>query len=161
MSDDSPHRKLCERAATWLANTERCIVVLVEPVSGTVHEMPDVFGWNSGGVSVLVECKTSRSDFHADKSKPSRRLPSGMGTRRYYLAPSGVLKASDMPDGWGLLTVAPSMKRVSVVQPAAVRPMDEMRSRWETRLLAASVRRSHNYERVLRLSAAPRETEGK
>ncbi len=63
--------------------------------------------------------------------------------------------ADDMPEGWGLLTVAPSMKRVTVVSKATVRPMDELRARWETRLLAASVRRSHNYERVLRLGATP------
>jgi len=47
-------------------------------------------------------CKVSRSDFLADRKKPSR-IGIGMGTYRYYLVPEGVAYAFELPPGWGLL----------------------------------------------------------
>ena len=64
------HEQLCERARRWLSGTRRC-----DPVfSGIAScaEIPDAIGWSSAYGwygSTVVECKTSVSDFYADKKK--------------------------------------------------------------------------------------------
>lgn len=109
------HKKLVRRVAAWMkynANYHRTIVVS-ELEAGSNTETPDVIGWR-GGQSVLVECKTSRSDFHADKDKCFRREEErGMGDERFFAAPKGVLSPDDMPDGWGLLELDERCVRVS------------------------------------------------
>ena len=60
------HDELCERAAIWLGSKHRC-----DPVfrcGASCDEIPDAIGWNSHH-SFVVECKTSRSDFFADRWK--------------------------------------------------------------------------------------------
>lgn len=102
------HSALVQRAATWLRNRLHCRVVLTEQTTGS-GEIPDAIGWKYLTESHLVEVKVSRADFFADKAKPFRCDPSlGMGTHRYFMAPSGVLKVEDLGancDGWGLLEV--------------------------------------------------------
>ena len=90
------HAELVQVAAKWLR--ARCAVVITEMTSGAA-EQPDAIGFNSY-VSTLVECKTSRADFFADRKKLSR-----MGYYRYYLTAPGLLQISDIPEGWGLLEV--------------------------------------------------------
>jgi hypothetical protein len=64
------HDELCERARRWLAGTRRC-----EPVFSNVascDEIPDAIGWSSCHKwhgSTVIECKTSVSDFYADRRK--------------------------------------------------------------------------------------------
>jgi len=64
------HGELCQRALRWLYGTRRC-----QPVFGNVascDEIPDAIGWASSfrwRGSTVVECKTSVSDFYADKKK--------------------------------------------------------------------------------------------
>jgi hypothetical protein len=88
----------------WLSR--RCSVVLSE-FAATAAEMPDVIGWGAGSSSVLIECKASRADFLRDAQKRPRRKPcAGMGQRRYYLCPSGVIEEKDLPPKWGLLWAA-------------------------------------------------------
>lgn len=71
-------------------------------------ELPDCMGFRTG-VSCLIECKTSRADFLADKKKQFRIDPNkGMGDWRFFLAPKGLLKEDDLPEGWGLLEVSGS-----------------------------------------------------
>lgn len=66
-------------------------------------EQPDALGFRSG-VSVLIECKTSRPDFLADKKKKFRVDPAmGMGDWRFFLTPKGLISVSELPEGWGLL----------------------------------------------------------
>jgi len=89
-------------AVRWLRGY-RCGVVLSEQacVSG---EMPDAIGWKKACHSVLVESKVSRSDFLVDRDKPFRQRPElGVGCERYYLAPRGLIRADELPAGWGLL----------------------------------------------------------
>ncbi len=96
------HSQLVEKAVRWL-RSYRCGVVLSEQacVSG---EMPDAIGWKRANHSVLVECKVSRADFLADRCKPSRRKPEqGVGCERFYLTLPALLKAEELPSGWGLL----------------------------------------------------------
>jgi hypothetical protein len=99
------HAELVAHAKRWL-HSVGCSIALTEMKTYTT-ESPDAIGWKSGGRECfLIECKTSRADFHADKNKPFRREPGyGMGGYRYYLAPVGVLKPEDMPPKWGLIVV--------------------------------------------------------
>lgn len=95
------HAELVSLAVRWLWKRRRCHVVLSE--KGGI-EVPDAIGWETWKNSILVECKTSRSDFRRDAKKPSRRFPkTGLGRERYYLAPAGMLSPNELPEGWGLL----------------------------------------------------------
>lgn len=111
------HSELIEAAARWLRGSQRCGVVLVEASGG--HEIPDAIGWRMGGrMSVLVECKASRADFLRDGDKWHRRAGLGVGQRRYYMAPAGLLQPEDVPAGWGLVEVTSSGRcRVAVRLP--------------------------------------------
>lgn len=98
------HQQLCKLGEKWLRR-QGCRVTLRDPFKAAVctGECPDVIGWRDGH-SVLIECKVSRSDFLADKSKMFRAEPAlGMGDARLYLAPPGVIQPDDLPEGWGLL----------------------------------------------------------
>jgi hypothetical protein len=56
--------------------------------------------------SVVVEVKTSRSDFLADFKKPHRSGDTvGIGMYRYYMCPEGVIRPDELPERWGLLYV--------------------------------------------------------
>jgi hypothetical protein len=95
------HAELCRRAERWLRSIG-CGVTAIELVS-FAGEQPDVIGWRQGR-SVVCEAKVSRADFAADLAKPWRLDPAqGMGDWRFYVAPSGLLQASEIPAGWGLL----------------------------------------------------------
>jgi len=96
------HDELVTKAEKWLRNTCGCGVVFAEFKAST-NEIPDVLGWK-WNYSILVECKTSRSDFLADKKKPFRKLPeSGMGNYRFFLTPENLVTVKDLPQNWGLL----------------------------------------------------------
>jgi hypothetical protein len=106
--NDITHDELVARARTFLLNDLHCGFAFCEMVAA-VHngEIPDAIGFRSGGaISVLIECKTSRSDFLADGKKMCRtEHVQGMGNVRYYMAPQGMVDANECPDGWGLIEV--------------------------------------------------------
>lgn len=132
------HAQFVERAVRWL-RSYRCGVVLSEQacVSG---EMPDAIGWKQACHSVLVECKITRADFLADRAKPFRQKPEkGVGSERFYLIPSGLVKAEELPEGWGLLEWRRG--RVEVVRPSAKDLRTAVGFRYEMNLLLASLRR--------------------
>lgn len=124
------HQQLVDIAARWLGNTVGCDAVLAELVLNsysTSREIPDAVGWKFGSSSILIECKTSRSDFHADREKTFRKVQKlGIGRHRYYMAPRGILNAADMqvfddhkgfvPTGWGLLEVDKAHRVHKVVE---------------------------------------------
>lgn len=98
------HAELVAVATRWLWRKRRCHVVLSEVADH--FEVPDAIGWETMTNTILVECKTSRSDFLRDAKKSFRRTPSeGMGLERYYCAPAGMLSPEELPEGWGLLEV--------------------------------------------------------
>lgn len=70
-------------------------------------EIPDALGFRNVSwedSSVLVEAKTSRSDFLADARKPHRIEPAlGLGRFRYFLAPAGLIATEELPARWGLI----------------------------------------------------------
>jgi len=89
-----------------------CSVILTEITAVTRYgEIPDIFGvcdlCYGNNITILIECKVSRSDFYADQKKPFRHeaLEEGIGSQRWYLAPEGIIPKDKVPEKWGLLEV--------------------------------------------------------
>lgn len=95
------HKELVEVAYKWILKRGSCGIAFKELKTAT-EEIPDVIGFGSG-FSVVVECKTSRADFMADKKKPHRQK--GMGTFRYFCCPTGLINKEELPEKWGLIYV--------------------------------------------------------
>jgi hypothetical protein len=100
------HSELIEIGARWLKNQCRCSVILKELATYTSHgETPDIIGFNSWR-SLMIEAKTSRSDFFADRKKIFRQHQEfGMGQYRFIICPAELLQPNEIYDGWGLLWV--------------------------------------------------------
>lgn len=98
------HDELCNRAEKFLRSNGFGVAFHDKFKAGTgTGEQPDAIGFRNG-VSCLIECKTSRSDFLADKKKHFRVDPTlGMGDWRFFMSPPGVIDVCDLPEGWGLL----------------------------------------------------------
>ena len=97
------HIELVEHAARFLRRQH--VLVLTEMVGGCGEEA-DAIGWNSSGMATLIECKATRNDFLADKTKWFRRSSrDGMAAFRYYLINEGVIDIKDLPENWGLITI--------------------------------------------------------
>ena len=97
------HAQLVARAAEWLRSKYGCGIILCEQYCAS-GEVPDVIGWKGFCQSVLVECKASRSDFLSDANKPFRLKPEeGLGSKRFYMAPAGMIEREELPKYWGLL----------------------------------------------------------
>ena len=97
------HAELVVLAGKWL-KAQGCGVVITE-MTTIRPETPDAIGFKAD-CSWLIECKTSRSDFHADSKKHHRKYPeTGMGDFRYYMSEPNIVTEEDLPLGWGLLHV--------------------------------------------------------
>ena len=132
------HAQLVQKAVRWL-RSYRCGVVLSEQACAS-GEMPDAIGWKQACHSVLVECKVSRSDFLVDREKPWRQKPErGVGSERFYLALSGLIKVEELPTGWGLLEYRRG--RIEMLQASAKNLRTAVGFRCEMNLLLASLRR--------------------
>jgi hypothetical protein len=131
------HPQLVEKAVNWLRRYG-CGVVLSEQacVSG---EMPDAIGWKRACHSVVVECKVSRSDFHADRAKPSRESARALGCERFYLTPAGLCRVQEIPPGWGLLEY--KHRQIRIIRPSVSNLRKPQGMRYEMNLLLASLRR--------------------
>lgn len=100
------HSELCDIGERYLRNRCNCRVTAKEPYNSS-GEIPDVIGFKSG-YSYLIEAKTSRSDFFADKKKSFRKHPNqGMGTFRYFICETGLISVEELPPRWGLIYVSP------------------------------------------------------
>ncbi len=143
------HDELCDRAVRWLLKTKRCRLVLREVVS-YAGEIPDAIGWQAGtGFSFLVECKASRGDFLRDQKKWSRdpRNCHSMGQMRFYMAPPGLLRPDELPEGWGLLEV--HGRRVRVVRDVDVaRPLDPSGYRGELMHMLRGLRMANGEDKL-------------
>lgn len=101
------HTELVAIAAMYMS--KRQPVVLPEFFSHNA-ELPDVIGFKDD-YSIVYEIKVSRGDFLGDKNKNFRRNPDkGMGDRRFYVVPKGMVQPEEMPYGWGLIYLYPSGK---------------------------------------------------
>lgn len=138
------HDDLVKRAGRWLRTTKRCAVVATELTTGA-QETPDAIGW-SAHYSFVVECKVSRADFRADQNKLFRAYPEqGMGERRYYMTPPGLISPEELPAGWGLLEVCGRTVRVvreSQHPEKSWSPPFTPNHREERRVLLSIIRRS-------------------
>jgi hypothetical protein len=94
-------------------------------------ELPDVIGFKDL-LSVVVECKVSRSDFLSDRKKPFRVNPEkGMGDHRFYCCPKGLIQRDELPDGWGLLWIYPN-GQVRRIKESYVHDHDNEPYNWRT-----------------------------
>ncbi len=109
------HAYLNQRGAIFLKSEKHCGVVAVELKTWVVDSIPDVIGFKQD-CSYLIECKTSRSDFFADRKKPHRHPRSmfGVGNYRYFLCPTDCIQVEDLSEGWGLLWI--EHKYITVVK---------------------------------------------
>lgn len=106
------HAHLVEKARAWLMGAGNCVVAATEVSTWVNMEIPDAIGFDYRGNCTIVECKTSRSDFLADKNKKFRKMPQlGMGMNRYFMVPRGLVSLTELPAGWGLIFVYPNTVR--------------------------------------------------
>lgn len=120
------HADLVARAVRWLRSRHRCPVVFAE-MTTRLPVTPDAIGFLRSGISHLVECKTSRSDFRADQKKIAHRLPHLMpGDFRWYLTPPGLLIPDEIPVGWGLAECGPRQIRIVRDAPRIVRATERV-----------------------------------
>jgi hypothetical protein len=90
---------------------------------------------------VLVECKVSRGDFLADANKPFRSHPEdGLGSKRFYLAPTGMIAPEELPKCWGLLECTGREVQMTL-KPGRVDLRSPVGLIKEMNLLLASLRR--------------------
>ncbi|MBU2788628.1 adenylosuccinate synthase [Acidithiobacillus sp. VAN18-1] len=108
------HKELCALAVDWLRRPASrsgpgCSAAVSESGNYVNREIVDAIGWRAYEPlvgSVLVEVKTSRADFLADRRKKHRsNTGNGIGKYRYFMVPEGLLDADDLPEKWGLLVV--------------------------------------------------------
>lgn len=145
------HDDLVKIAEKWLIKSRGCGFAFSE-LNTINYETPDSIGFRSGA-SILVEAKTSRADFHADKKKMPRRAPyTGMGSFRFYLCPEGIIKKDDLPEKWGLLWVNEKGRVRQKVGPrgniwsslnAAEFRFDDRNTQAETSMMYSALRRLH------------------
>lgn len=130
------HKTLVRKSAAWLRNRKNCNVVFAELATQN-NETPDAIGFHGAGGSILVECKTSRADYLADKNKIFRHYEEmGMGDARYFAAPKGLLKPDELPEGWGLLEITDG-KTYETKQATH----KEANKRAEVKMLMSAIRR--------------------
>lgn len=117
MTELLTHSQLVDIAERWLWG-RNCGIVLRELTSLGTAEIPDAIGWRSD-TSILIECKVSRADFLADRSKPFRAEPNvGVGRWRFYLTSPGLVTVDELPTSWGLLETRGKVVRVVHGGPA-------------------------------------------
>ena len=110
------HQDLVDLAVKWLYR-KGCGYAIGEKVAATpTGEIPDAIGFKSD-FSILIECKTSRSDFKSDFKKPFRvDADAGCGNFRFYLCKKDLIQEDEIPKNWGLL-YADKRKIIEVVAP--------------------------------------------
>lgn len=102
-------------------------------------ERPDVIGWYYG-MSMVVECKRTRADFLADRGKPHMfDATSGMGRRRYYVVPEGLVTVDEVP-AWCGLAYAKG-RTIVTVKEAPLREISQGAAIEECSILTSAIRR--------------------
>ena len=132
------HNDLVKIGKKWLIKARSCSVVLTETQAQS-GEIIDCVGWRRQ-LSILIECKTSRADFRRDLKKWYRNSGPGIGQKRYFLAPKGIIPVDEVPVGWGLLEVDNGVVRTIKKQDLLY--LDERVASAEVPLLVAALRRS-------------------
>jgi hypothetical protein len=120
------HSELIESGEKWLKRPYKnclstghsaCSLVLIELVT-IAGEIPDCIGFNYHS-SIVLEAKTSLSDFYADAKKHWRIYPDyGMGDQRFFICEENIIPVEKVNNGWGLLNVIG--KKIIVVKDSAI-----------------------------------------
>ena len=132
------HSKLIDIGRSWLNSAyspsldhghKPCSIILTEPYASTrYNEIPDIFAvcdlWHGKILTVLIECKVSRSDFYADQKKVCRLMKEGIGGQRWYLAPEGIIPIEKLPEKWGLLEVS-KFKELKIIKRPELQERDK------------------------------------
>ena len=167
-STNSLHYQLCLEGAKWLHrhkyNFERCqkkACYRTEACGGCKKydyvavelctwdtENTDVWGLGTFCESAVIEVKTSRRDFLADRKKWHRsekaeELGRQAGRLRWYLCPEGVIKKDELPEKWGLL-YWDGKKVYPVVAP---KPFEN--TGWADILILSSILRREGFEKKI------------
>lgn len=139
MQPSNSHDELCRIAVGWLQrarskNGPGCQVAISEPRCGYLDgEIPDAIGFRCGvhdEYSTVVEVKVSRADFLADRHKPHRSDEvAGMGLYRYFMTPVGLLRADELPEGWGLIEVN-EKKHIKVLVGHVLEKCVQIEGKW-------------------------------
>ena len=108
------HDQLCDKAVQYLSTTGGFPIVCKE-MHSTLTEIPDVYAVNRH-FSVVIECKTTHSDFERDAKKRFRKYPKeGLGRYRYYFCEPDVIKPEELPKKWGLIYLYPDQSMRMIV----------------------------------------------
>lgn len=137
------HKDLCVAACRWLVTHAKAKHAFSEFNTMCLEEFPDAIGYLASTYKgpIVIEVKVSVEDFKRDKHKGWRRNEQanlkgdqswhiqncGMGARRYYLVPEGLISVDDVPEDHGLLVaVADKSGKVRVkprpLKDAPLRP---------------------------------------
>ena len=119
------HEDLIRFMSGWMQQNHDCKVVICEE-GEQFGEEADCFGWSiQGRVSVMAECKVSRQDFLADRSKPHRVEPkTSVGNLRFYVCPKGLIRPLELPNRWGLIFVWGEGENYDLVEDALFQESD-------------------------------------
>jgi len=90
------HKKLVDITRKYFI--KRGWPVVITEMRTYADNIPDVLVFSQKEVQ-MYEIKVSRADFLKDLKKP-RHTP--FGSKRYYVAPKGLIKTDELPAGWGL-----------------------------------------------------------
>jgi len=139
------HKDLIPIAYRWVLKNGSCGVAFKELNTNCINgEYPDVIGFGAWGHSVLIEVKVSRSDFLCDKKKTFRKHPEkGMGSERFYMCPSGLIKKEELPLGWGLIYVNPDGKAKVVVKNGIMVPYGIKAERFIVHIHEKNIKAEH------------------
>jgi len=134
------HDQLTKVAVKWLKTRHKCKVVFSEMRIRGCKEIPDALGWRTNTHSIVIECKTSRSDFLADKKKYRFKYPEkALGYERWYMTPQGLLNPEEVPVGWGLVEYTGSRCIIKKKPSYYFQSIETARA--EMKLLIAAARR--------------------
>lgn len=141
------HKEIVEKLSKWLRRHKEnikipnCSLVLSEFVTANYcGETPDILGFNYW-TSVMIEVKTSRSDFKADMKKRFKKFSKGSGEFKFYACPYGMLDPDEMPDMYGLIYIDVD-ENITLVKPALRQKNADLRV--ERSMLLSYIRRLKN-----------------
>lgn len=144
------HADLVKAAKKWLVGRQCAVIATEFATSGS--ETPDAVGWKNNGECLVIECKSSRQDFFANKYKQHEVLGQAIGDYRYFLTPSKLVTPEELPEGWGLVYCIEPPRgpycRVKVEAPK--REPDALVERLEKKMLIRMAWRSLESVRLLK-----------
>jgi hypothetical protein len=118
------HKEIVQKTAKYLKRHERNIVLPNCPYVYTelvcvnnTGEIPDIIGFNYC-ISIMIEVKTTRTDFLNDKKKRARQNNNeGMGQMKLYCCPENMIRPEEIPTDWGLLYITDKGKITMIQTP--------------------------------------------